>query len=204
MKIAFDAKRAYQNTTGLGNYSRTLISSLATFHNQHSYYLCSPKPTNLFDVSTFSNIENIVPENFLAQTLRSAWRSNWVKKDLQKKAIHIYHGLSNEIPIGIQKTQVRSVVTIHDLIFERYPEQYNFIDVKIYRQKFRYACRNANHIIAISNQTKQDLIDFYNIAEDKITVCYQSCNPAFSKNIDDAEKKRIKSKYNLPENFFYM
>ena len=82
----------------------------------------------------------------------------WVKKDLVKLGIDIYHGLSHEIPFGIQNTSVKSVVTMHDLIFERNPEQYNPIDVKIYRKKFKYACVNANHIIAISHQTKNDLI----------------------------------------------
>src|SRR3954470_8743843 len=98
MKIAFDAKRAYQNPTGLGNYSRTLISSLADFFPENRYYLCAPKLTKQFDISAHENVENIVPAEFLSKNFKSLWRSNWVKKDLQKKSIDIYHGLSNEIP----------------------------------------------------------------------------------------------------------
>ncbi|HEX8677735.1 MAG TPA: glycosyltransferase family 1 protein, partial [Segetibacter sp.] len=67
MKIAFDAKRAYQNGTGLGHYSRTLISSLAGFYPEHHYYLCAPALTNRFDIAGFTNVENIVPGDFLSK-----------------------------------------------------------------------------------------------------------------------------------------
>jgi glycosyltransferase involved in cell wall biosynthesis len=202
MKIAFDAKRVYQNATGLGNYSRTLVSSLADFYPDHRYYLCAPRLTSRFDIAKFENIENITPKSFPAKKLPSVWRSNWVKKELREKNIDIYHGLSNEIPFGIHRTSTRSVVTIHDLIFERYPRQYNWIDVKIYRQKFEYACKNADHIIAISKQTKDDIVNFYKIPEGKISVVYQSCNPVFAETISESEKNRISTLYQLPDRFF--
>jgi glycosyltransferase involved in cell wall biosynthesis len=202
MKIGFEAKRAFTNGTGLGHYSRTLISSLATYFAKHDYYLFTPKKTNLFNTTSFKNIHTITPTHFPASIFRSAWRSSWVKKDLVKLDIDIYHGLSHEIPFGIQNTSVKSVVTMHDLIFERNPEQYNPIDIKIYRKKFKYACANANHIIAISQQTKNDLIDFYKVPPEKISVCYQSCNPAFGIEVSEQEKKRVQQLYQLPDKFF--
>ena len=202
MKIAFDAKRAYQNGTGLGHYSRTLISSLATFYAGNSYFLCAPKLTNRYNISSFNNIQNIVPAGFLEKSLKAVWRSNWVTSDLKKHNVDIYHGLSHEIPVGISKTGIRSVVTIHDLIFERYPDQYNWLDVQIYRKKFRFACKHADHIIAISQQTKDDIINFYKIDAAKITICYQSCNPAFAEITTETERNRIRTLYSLPEQFF--
>lgn len=202
MKIAFDAKRAYQNNTGLGHYSRTLISSLAAFYPRHHYYLCAPKLTQKFDTSAYPNVSNITPGSSIAKKLTSAWRSKWVKKDLVKNGIEIYHGLSHEIPVGIGKTNIKSVVTIHDLIFERYPDQYNWMDVQIYRRKFKYACLHSDAIIAISRQTRDDIVDFYKVPEEKISVCYQSCNPAFAETIAEKEKNRVKKLYNLPSNFF--
>jgi glycosyltransferase involved in cell wall biosynthesis len=114
----------------------------------------------------------------------------------------LYHGLSHEIPVGINKTGIKSVVTIHDLIHERHPEQYNPIDVKIYSKKFRYACNHADRVIAISEHTKRDIIEFYQLPEEKIVVCYQSCNPAFSIQVTEEKRKRIREKYNLPLKFF--
>ena len=202
LRIAFDAKRAYQNNTGLGHYSRTLISSLATFYPQHQYFLCAPKLTNRFDTSGFANMHDVTPRSFLSKKFSSAWRSNWVQSDLKKLGINIYHGLSHEIPVGIQHTRIKTVVTIHDLIFERYPSQYKWLDVQIYRKKFMYACKNADLVIAISKQTKDDIIEFYNIPEEKIHICYQSCNPIFEQKVSDDEKLRIKNLYHLPDRYF--
>jgi len=202
MNIGFDAKRAYHNQTGLGHYSRTLIRSLAANFQQHQYFLFNPKPSTLFFFDDLPNVKEILPQSFLSQKLSSAWRSNWVKKDLQKCKIDLYHGLSHEIPNGIQQTGIKSVVTMHDLIHERYPEQYKTIDRKIYAKKFRYACEHADKIIAISNQTKQDIIEFYQIPAEKISICYQSCNPAFGLEVSADVKQRIKQHYNLPDRYF--
>jgi len=202
MNIAFDAKRAYNNTTGLGHYSRTLIASLATYYPEHEYFLCTPKTSNRFNTAAFQNVHAVTPQQFPAIVFKAAWRSSWVKKDLKQLNVDLYHGLSNEIPVGIEKTGIKSVVTIHDLIFEHYPKQYNPVDVQIYRKKFRNACIHANKIIAISQQTKEDIIQFYKIPEKKIVVCYQACDPSFAVEVNEAEKLRVKNKYNLPEKFF--
>ena len=201
MNIGFDAKRAYHNGTGLGHYSRTLLGLLSEYYPEHYYYLFNPTPSAKFEVKG-ANFHEILPVGIFNKLFSSAWRSSWVTKDLQKLKIDLYHGLSHEIPVGITQTDIKSVVTIHDLIHERYPEHYNAIDVKIYSKKFRYACQHADKIIAISEQTKKDIIDFYKTPEEKITVCYQSCNPAFGKTISSEEKERIKKHYNLPEQFF--
>jgi glycosyltransferase involved in cell wall biosynthesis len=201
MNIGFEAKRAFTNGTGLGHYSRTLIRSLAEYFPEHDYTLFTPKVNDRFPTDQYTNISIVTPQSFPSTLFTGAWRSSWVKSDLKKLSIDVYHGLSHEIPVGMKKTGIPSVVTIHDLIFERYPEQFNPIDVRIYRYKFSYACRNADKIIAISQQTKEDIINFYKIPEEKITICYQSCNPAFAETVSEEEKLRIKKLYNLPEQF---
>jgi glycosyltransferase involved in cell wall biosynthesis len=201
MNIGFDAKRAYHNQTGLGHYSRTLIHSLAKCYPDHEYFLFNPKQSSHFEFEE-ENIHEILPHGFPSIFFRSAWRSSWVKKDLKKLKIDLYHGLSHEIPIGIQKTKIKSVVTIHDLIHERYPEQYNPVDVKIYSKKFRYACCHADTVIAISEQTKKDIIEFYGTPSEKISVCYQSCNPAFAEQLTEPQKRIVQLKYELPVKFF--
>jgi glycosyltransferase involved in cell wall biosynthesis len=201
MNIGFDAKRAYHNSTGLGNFSRTLIGLLSDNHPEHNYFLFNPKPSKDYIIHG-ATVREILPRGFVNRLFSSAWRSSWVKKDLRKLGIDIYHGVSHEIPIGIQKTGIKSVVTIHDLIHERHPEQYNPIDVQIYSKKFRYACKHADKIMAISQQTKKDIIDFYDIPAEKIVVCYQSCNPLFAIDVSEEEKQKVKKKYDLPEKFY--
>ena len=201
MNIGFDAKRAYHNGTGLGHYSRTLIRSLAEYFQQHQYFLFNPKPSYLFHLNGKS-IHEVLPSGLLHKTLSSVWRSTWIKNDLERLAIDIYHGLSNEIPLDIHKSNIRSVVTIHDVIFERFPEHYSKIDVEIYKRKFKYACDRADKIIAISEQTKKDIMGFYKTPEEKITVCYQSCNPAFAAGVNEKAKQQVKEKYSLPDQYF--
>lgn len=202
MNIAFDAKRAFTNGTGLGHYSRTLITSLAEYYPMHEYFLCTPKATGRFNTSQLHNVYTVTPQRFPGTVLTSAWRSKWVAKDLVKLDVDLYHGLSHEIPVGIRKVSIPTVVTIHDLIFERYPKQYKPVDVAIYRRKFMYACANADRIIAISQQTKDDIIQYYKIPARKIDVCYQACNPDFSITVSAEEKQRARQQYKLPERFF--
>jgi glycosyltransferase involved in cell wall biosynthesis len=202
MKIGFDGKRAFHNTTGLGNYSRTLIRGLATWYPEHEYYLFNPKPSRRFSKPDYAQVHEVLPSGFFNKMFSAAWRSNGVKKDLQQLGIQLYHGLSHEIPHGIQHTHIPSVVTIHDLIFERYPEQFGKINVRIYRHKFQHACRNANRIIAISQQTKKDIMDLYQISGEKIDVCYQSCDPAFADIMSNEKKEQVRQQYQLPAEFF--
>ncbi len=202
MNIAFDAKRAYQNNTGLGNYSRTLISSLATYFPQHSYYLYAPKLTGMYTTATYTNMQSVLPEKRLHRWFRSAWRSKYVVGELAAKGIDIYHGLSHEIPFGIHESGVKSVVTMHDLIFERYPAQYNPIDVQTYRRKAKYACQYADKVIAISEQTRQDLIHYYKTPAEKIEVVYQSCDESFATAHDAASIQKMKEQYGLPASYF--
>ncbi len=201
MKIGFDAKRIYNNNTGLGHYSRTLVTSLAQYFPAHQYHLYTPSLSEMFDASTLSNIHTHVPTGFINNAFKSVWRSKNVVKDLLKDQIALFHGLSHEIPVGISETNIKSVVTMHDLIFERYPNQYNKIDIAIYQKKFKYACQHADKVIAISAQTKNDLIEFYKVPTEKIKICYQSCNPIFGEQVNEDEREKVRKQYGLPANY---
>lgn len=187
MRIGFDAKRAFFNESGLGNYSRRLVLSLATYYPNHEYLLYTPKKLEATTIAKdglallhLPNVKPQLPEGVYEKLLGGRlWRSWGVNKQLKKDDLAIYHGLSHELPIGIHKTGVKSVVTIHDLIFMRYPELYASFDRFIYTKKWMYSCAVADRIIATSEQTKQDLINFFQIASDKIEVVYQSCHPRF-------------------------
>ncbi len=201
MNIGFDAKRAYHNRTGLGNYSRTLIDSLAGFYPGNRYFLFNPRISALYHPPK-ANCTEILPQSAIWKLFPSGWRTTGLQKDIRRTKVDLFHGLSNELPINIHKTGVKSVVTIHDLIFERYPHQYHRIDRLIYRKKTRYACEKADSVIAISEQTKKDLVGYYAIREEKIKVCYQSCDPSFSELLDDEKISAIKAAYRLPEGYF--
>lgn len=200
MRIAFDAKRAFCNPTGLGQYSRTLINSLIEHYPDHNYFLCTPKNKGYYQPADTEKIKTLLPTG-IYKNFTSFWRSVGVKKVLKEHNVDLYHGLSHEIPIGINDTGIKTVVTMHDLIFERYPSQYKKADVAIYRKKFRYASQHSDKIIAISKQTKNDLVEIYNIYENKIEVCYQSCQPIFQQELSNEQLSSVRKKYNLPEEY---
>ena len=179
MKIGYDGKRAFQNKTGLGNYIRSLMAILTEQYPQHRYTLFAPKQTNLFNVHTFKNVDAVFPETFIGKTFPGWWRRNGMIKSIAKSGLDIYHGVSNELPLHIERTGVKTVVTVHDIIFERFPETYNFDERYVHRWKIKQACKVADAVIAISKQTKNDLINFYHVPENKIFISYQSCNPIF-------------------------
>ncbi len=204
MRIGFDAKRAFTNNTGLGNYSRDTIRILSKSFKEEDFYLYTPKESDnqrLNFIKDRLNIHIRTPKNIFNRLLSSYWRTKNILKDLIEDKIDIYHGLSHEIPIGIEQTNIRSVVTIHDLIYLRYPKLFSSIDRKIYDEKFRSACIRANNIIAVSEQTKQDIISFFKIPEEKIQVIYQGCSTIFQQEMDKQEIHKVNEKYNVSNNF---
>jgi len=202
MKIGFDAKRAFHNNSGLGNYSRDLIRVfLERASKADTFYLFNPKHKDQHKVNLTYNTFIVEPASFFWVKFKSFWRLKYITKLSKTYDLDIYHGLSGEIPLGIIKTKTKTIVTIHDLIFLRYPKLYNFFDRKIHYFKFKYAAKNSNHIIAISEQTKRDIIETFNVPEKKISVVYQSCNSAFKKQYSKHNKEQVKLKYNLPKKF---
>ncbi len=204
IKIGFDAKRAAQNRTGLGNYSRLilrLVSQHPTGVESH-LYLPNPKKTTLLgEIPTLDKMHQHFPESPFWKMLRSLWRVWGVTRDVRRHGIDLFHGLSNELPLNIRKAGCRSVVTIHDLIFLHYPDYYKPIDRAIYNYKFRRACENADRIIAISEFTKREIMHYYGTPEDKIDVVYQGCDPVFAQDIPAEKLADVGRRYSLPKDF---
>lgn len=179
--IGFDAKRIVRNGTGLGSYGRTLVNDLANYPLTLRLYAPDMGRDDLRNqVVKSERISLHTPHSTLLG--KSYWRSHGIVNDLKRDGIQLFHGLSGELPFGIRKSGIKTVVTIHDLIFLRHPEFYNPIDVKLYTWKFRQTLREADHIIAISECTKRDILEYGgdDVSEDKITLIYQSCSSRFN------------------------
>lgn len=201
MKIGFDAKRAFNNYSGLGNYSRFVINGFSEFYPGDEYYLYTPQVDDQLDSLVTRTAIKQMPIGALGRAFKSLWRTYGIASMAQSEGLNIYHGLSNELPHGISKTSVKSIVTIHDLIFLRYPELYKKVDRKIYNKKFKSACVNSDMIVAISEQTKSDIIDYYNIDPKKIAVVYQDCSNIYHQKVADELKLEAVQKYSLPSKY---
>lgn len=205
MIIGFDAKRALYNNTGLGSYSRTLLNDLSG--------IITPDITmNLYtpgqgddelrrQIRESHNMKLCYPHTFGSRLFSSIWRMRGVINDLKTDGVKLYHGLSGELPMGISSAGIKSVVTVHDIIFMRHPEWYNPIDRMIYTWKFHKTCAEADRIIAISECTKRDITLFGGVNPEKITVIYQSCGTRYKQRESEAKLAEVRTRLNLPERY---
>ncbi len=197
MKIAFDAKRFFHNSSGLGNYSRDLVRILATYHPENSYLLLDKAPSEKGSEITALQAVSVVQtqKSFLSRQLKMGMEA-------QQAGAEIFHGLSGELPLKWRPdSAIKKVVTIHDLIFLRYPNYYSWTDSKIHFWKFKKAAENADLVIAISEQTKHDIIKYLKIPAEKIKVIYQGCHEAFKSKPDEDLQSSLRGKHQLPERF---
>lgn len=194
MRIGFDAKRVFNNFTGLGNYSRFVIDALSDHFPDNEYILYTPRIRQHPEVEKYRTFDIKQPPKGKSGAW---WRTFTIADDIRRDRLDVYHGLSNELPL--RKTPgIKTVVTVHDLIFLRFPEYYGMIDVSIYKWKLKKACQSADAIVAVSQQTASDLKDFLGVDESKLHVVYQGCHPSF---FHDVSVDDVRKKFNLPNEF---
>ena len=206
MTIGFDAKSIVCNITGFGNYGRTLVGDMAE---------AVPAGTVLNLYSPVRGDEALRRQLTLRPCMRfvypdaaginaplqALWHMRGMVKDLVRDGVRLYHGLSGELPVGIREAGIRTVVTIHDLIFMRYPEWYSWADRKLRRWKFLKTCQEADRIIAISECTKRDIMLYGDVPAEKIDVIYQSCGTLYKMREGEKKMHEVHINYMLPERY---
>lgn len=119
MTIGYDAKRAFHNQTGLGNYSRTLIAGMMKQYPGEAF--------RLFDVGQPMELPYFIRQLNDSQADWKMETGGWLGKNsrtygwgskARSLGLDIYHGLSNEIPLDWKSGRTKAVVTIHDVIFK--------------------------------------------------------------------------------------
>ena len=206
MTIGFDAKSIVCNITGFGNYGRTLVGDMAE---------AVPAGTVLNLYSPVRGDEALRRQLTLRPCMRfvypdaaginaplqALWHMRGMVKDLVRDGVRLYHGLSGELPVGIREAGIRTVVTIHDLIFMRHPEWYSWADRKLRRWKFHKTCQEADRIIAISECTKRDIMLYGDVPAEKIDVIYQSCGTLYKMREGEKKMHEVHINYMLPERY---
>lgn len=198
MNIGFDAKRYFHNSTGLGNYSRDLVDTLASEHLSDKFFLFDSKP----EISHLPSNVIAVPPGLNGALGRPFWRPYLIRKDMEKYLIDVYHGLSNELPFGKYNSKIKKVVTIHDVIFKHFPSHYKSFDRWVYEKKTAHAIAIADTIIATSHATADDLMTFYKADSGKIEVVYQTCGAGHRRMYSESEIMAFRHKHRIPSNSF--
>lgn len=201
MRIGFNAKRIFHNATGLGNYGRAVVRIL----NEHTpiahFLLFNPKKSSQKNPLPPQKATIVYPKSWVWKLFPSLWRLLGQWKQIKAAGVDLYHGLSGELPLTFRSPSIPRVVTIHDVIFLSHPQYYGFLERMIYTLKFKYAARVADHIIAISEHTKAEIVNYFRIKEHKISVVYQGCDKVFKQEFSPEKKNQVKQKYNLPDRY---
>lgn len=202
MKIGYDGKRATGNLTGLGNYSRLVIEGIGERYPEDTLLVYTPRIRENGRLDKMRGLPNVEFRFPASQGLKgSLWRTFGITNNLRADGVELFHGLSNELPLNIRSAHIPTVLTMHDVIYRRMPECYKPLDRFLYDYKYGQSCRNASHIIAVSKKTKEDVMEYYGIPSERITVIYQGCDSQFRRVCDKNEIEEIKQKYNLPARY---
>ncbi|MBI4743351.1 MAG: glycosyltransferase family 4 protein [Actinobacteria bacterium] len=164
MKIGIDAHVIGKKKAGAETYSKNLIYELSCLDSENQYQIfLSEKGTgfekNYKNLSNFKfeiiPTENLLLERFISLPLRSF-----------KKRLDLLH-THRIIPFFCHS---KTIVTIYDIAHEKHPELFSKIDSIAMKTLIPISARNADRIITISETSKKDLVDYYNVAEEKISV----------------------------------
>lgn len=178
--------------TGVYRFSLGLLKRLTFFDRKNKYRLYSFTPLSKEVLSQFGNNTN----NIVLRP-KKGWMSLRVSLEFLLNSPDIFLGLSQALPLYHPH---KSIIFVHDLAFEYYPDGYKKSYRRLSRQT-KSAARNADKIISVSQSTKNDLIDLYGIEARKIAVIYHGVEPIFFPQPQKVIEKTIK-KYLLDTPFF--
>ena len=214
IKIGFESKRLFRSMTGFGAYSRTLVKGLANHYPEHRYVLLPDQSHervsqeskfHTLDIQTVLSLD-AVSVLYPPSNKSLYWKLLGAMQQLRSNNVDIYHGLTNQLPRSISRLNIPLVITIHDLYYLHYPELCrNDLgqkdDLKKLNRELKEACIRSDKIIAVSESTKNDIVDQFSVSPDKVTVIYQSCDPVYFDRITEEKQTAVRLRYDLPDKY---
>ena len=207
--ILYDIGPAVHQGAGLARYAEQLAVHLRSepgndvdlhlFYNAHSGHR---PPASLNDAPTHS-----LPMGQIAwrlsvlasQIARQPYRPVAAIVTANPTQPMLYHATEHLLPY----LRTPTVLTVHDLIFERYPQHHTRRNVWFLKVGMRLFTRAATAIIAVSQHTRRDLIDLYGVSPAKLHVIYEGIDPAFRPALPD-EVARVAAHYGLNRPYMLM
>jgi glycosyltransferase involved in cell wall biosynthesis len=197
MIVGLDGQALFSPTSGIGVYVRRLVENILALEPDVNFQLHVPVPAKrLFAANRdgagselavrYSGRVSVYERRFPpARALRWLWRSsNFLPLDATMTDIDIYHGTNFVVP---PLSRVPSVVTIFDVIM-LLPE----FGVSMFRREElqRYIDR-ADAVICISDHTKNDVINFFKVPEEKMRVTLLAADERFAPIADHDAVSRV-------------
>lgn len=194
MRIAIDAHQIGQRRSGSETYAYNLVRHLGLLQPNGDKYVVYLDAHQALEGITLCPqlIRKPIPTS--SSHLRfglfypfEAWR----------KAFDIFHSQFSVPPW----LRARSVLTVYDLAFERFPHFFNSKERLLMKVLVPWSCRRADHIITISECSKRDLVEMYRVKPERITVTYpgpaENCQPIDQEQAQD----RLREAYGIKSPF---
>jgi glycosyltransferase involved in cell wall biosynthesis len=176
--IGIDARAALGQPTGVGRYVRNLVRHLLRIDPEDRFLLFADRPGG-------ERLGGAAP-NVAARVLRLPFAANaftWLQlrlpPSLWRRPVDLFHYPFYTLPLWHPGP---SVVTIHDVTFERHPEWFSRRSHLATRRFARFAARHAQAILTVSETSRCDLVDCYGVDPARIAVVY----PAVEEGWDEA------------------
>jgi glycosyltransferase involved in cell wall biosynthesis len=194
MKIGIDARELQEKPTGVGRYLKTLLlylpelipeASFMLYH--HSPFACElPHPERL---DTRLIRRGIIP-------LNSYWEQVLLPREVMKDDVSLFFSPGYFLPLSLL---IPRVVAIHDLSFEAHPEGFSLKE-RIRRRRFtRKAAEIADLVITDSHFSREEILRFYRLPEEKVKVVYLGVDPLFKPVPDEEKLSLLRRKLELNE-----
>ncbi len=176
---------------GFGWYTFEIVKRLVENHPNHTFIFLFDRPFD--DRFIFGdNVEAVILKPQARHPiLFKIWFNRSVTRALKKYQADIFFSPDGYLSL---KTNIPQVGVIHDINFEHFPEDLPKSPRNYLRTYFPKFAHVANHIITVSEASKQDICTTYNISEDKITVSWNGASDAF-KPISDLDQQDVRDKY---------
>ena len=203
MRICIDARPIINKQTGLGRYTYNLINALKKVDDKNEYLilvhsnLASTHPVFNSDNSRFQYKKCPIP----GVTVQQQYKLDYY---LRTEHFDVYHYPHFDLPIALSK-KYRSVFTVHDLTYLLHRSVFRGAEYikKFYtKQIMKLGIKFANRIITVSETTKKDLTNYFNVPQSKMVTIYEACEPIFVPINDREIINKFKQKWNLKNPFF--
>ncbi len=199
MKIAIDYTAALKQSGGIGRYTRGLITTLASLDDKNSYKLLVTPDAPRDGLQTFQSHQNFsskvypLPERWMT----IGWHRFYLPIPVECFAgpVDLFHSPNFILP---PTQRAKTLLTVHDLSFIRHPQGAVAALRKWLEKVVPRSLARADHILADSKSTKQDLIQIFNINPKTITVVGAGVEERFQPITDQLMLKTVRQRYRLP------
>lgn len=193
MRIGVSCRGLFQQYGGVRTYISTLLPSLVTLGSEHEFVFFYDHPRGK---GLFPQVAEIVIPSRNGSLDRVMWDHIRLPQLVRKHNIDVILFPKGGMPFGLL---CKAVPTILDLgYFKRELRAYPLADTIYQRWFLKSSARRADHILAISEATKKDIIYYTNVLEQKITVCYLAVPHGFSKTEDKRILEETRRRHRLP------